>query len=123
MRETDHETLINNFIEENPYYKRTGLNKELKKLGLETYYFGFLPDAYFIDEKSKTITLLEVEDSSPITKKKFNLLLDFWFFVDCNSWFLNLITINFLTKTKSKINDDEFFRLEYDRFYEQRQTA
>jgi hypothetical protein len=117
---TKHELTIYDFIKNNKQYKKNGLRKDLLKMWHEVPKLDFIPDAFFIDKKNKTIKLLEVDGDSYTDKTKLKKLLDFFDFVDCHSWFLELKTISLFTGAISTIKDDDFKKLYWDNFWEQK---
>ncbi len=52
------------------------------------------PDAYKIDEAGRIVTIFEVEDTSPLSAAKLELLGNLWFFLDCEEWQLRVVTLD-----------------------------
>ena len=69
-----HSEAINQFLVENPTWMKCGLRKEVNKSlpkeeDSDFDVLGYIPKAFEIDEKNKTLRVLEIEDKSEITIK------------------------------------------------------
>lgn len=113
----EHSDAIDQFMAENPTWKKYGLRKtinlileDLEDEGFENS-LGFVPDAFDIDLENKTIRLLEIEGSSRITKRKMESIAMFAFDMDGRMWFTELHIINLITGARSKVTDDELLEL------------
>jgi hypothetical protein len=115
---TKHENALAALMAEEPRWKKSGLrravNEAIRKRNISDGYeetdgedwepsfsrhLGFIPDAFRVDPAARTVALLEVEDTSVINKDKLNRIVDFWYGLDCESWFCEVHIYNvFLSK-------------------------
>jgi hypothetical protein len=55
---------------------------------------SFVPDLWFIDEKERSVRLIEIEDTSPITPRKLNELIDFFWAMDNENWAVEVVVFD-----------------------------
>jgi len=86
---------------ENPDIKCKGFAGALRKLeekyGMEDNVASVdrvIPDAYWIDEKTCTIHIYEIEDSHSLEPYKLSRLIMLWFYYDCENWEFKVHIIN-----------------------------
>ena len=120
-----HEQIIVNFMRENPTWKRYKLRFELNKifrqLSQEEYGEDFseegweripllyyIPDGFEIDIANRTLNLLEVDDTSALSKQKARNLVNFWWALDDRNWFITLKSIAAHSGAISYMNDYDF---------------
>ena len=111
---TLHEQKIQEFVILHPNWQRTNLRKNLNKIfkNIEDDDEGipllkFIPDAYEIDVSMRIVRLLEVDGTSYTNSEKIIHICNFWFEMDCRSWFVELQTIHLFTGSTSIMNDDD----------------
>jgi hypothetical protein len=68
-----------------PHEEKVKLFEGLKEDWME-WRITFIPDLYSIDVKAREVRLFEIEDTSPLTDRKIAKLIDFWWFMDNESW-------------------------------------
>ena len=140
-----HEEIIVDFINKNPQYKRYKLRENFIKTLInqehvngctedeagkllskkDTYklysegigLFNYIPDAYFIDKKNRTLHILEVDGTSGTSKAKLSRMIDLWWFTDNEAWFLELTSISVHTEAISHIDDAAFYELSIKQIY------
>ncbi len=65
---------------------------------------GFIPDAFKIEWDVKNVSLLEIVDGCPVSKKKMVRILDFWFDLDNDDWSMELRIIDLTTGADSTVS-------------------
>ena len=120
---TPHEAAIQEFLRENPEWQRYELRKKLNKIFRDelVYLLGFIPDAFHIDRKVQTVSLLEVDGSSRLDTCKLRLICELWYILDALSWSCTLTTIHLPAKTRSVMTDDLLCRHWHDFIHEEGQ--
>lgn len=66
-------------------FKNTAYQKEYEEK-LARWNPSFRPDLWYVDSDKCEIILLEIEDTSPLKNKKIESLVNFWWFMDNESW-------------------------------------
>ena len=81
--------------------------KELCAQEKKTYSPGFLPDAFKFDHETKTVICVEVENTSRVDDRKFQLYTNAWFWLDCELWSIELHIYDRFGTLSAKLNDDD----------------
>lgn len=100
-----HETAVEKILQQDETLKTKGFSSSVKKIVseelLDDDYFidslRIIPDAYKIEdgghyETCKTVTIIEIEDSSKISNSKMEKIIDIWSALDNDSHILKLQT-------------------------------
>src|SRR5262249_19032468 len=79
----------------------------------ESCWEGYLPDAYCIDASEKLITLLEIEQHSPLTAHsgRVEAIIDLFWRLDYEGWGLNIVTVNKKTLARCTLSHSEIGRM------------
>jgi hypothetical protein len=112
----EHQLYVAQFLAKHPHWKRHGMMQELKKASHLFNDFGkasFIPDAFYVNKNSRTLSLLEIEMHSRLTPYKMTNLASFWWALDCGDWFMDLQIYNGVNKTSRFLSDKDFCQLYY----------
>ena len=72
---------------------------------------GFLPDAFKVDQEHKGIICVEVESTNPVNDRKMEIYVNAWFWLDCESWYLELHIYDRFGNLTAKLEDHDFCRM------------
>lgn len=86
-----HKEILRLFLSANPNYRATGFKSAIRSIG---YSFRFVPDAYEIDADARCATLVEVENTHPITNEKARAIAALCRSLDADSWTLRLYVMD-----------------------------
>jgi hypothetical protein len=86
MIELEHKKIFEDPESKNdPHEQKVELFEGLKEDWMK-WTISFIPDLYCIDRNEREVRLFEIEDTSPLTDIKLAKLIDFWWFMDNESW-------------------------------------
>lgn len=99
-KEAIHEVALGGVLERYaPWAGTTGFRREVSSaLGGEVKRFlsgwRYVPDAYILDPEMERLVVFEVEDSHPLTYRKYSAYADLAFALDCEEWEFKLFSVD-----------------------------
>jgi len=120
MKKSWHEQQICNLMKKCPRVKKNGFYKTLREVFKEDGWggdpltarnYGYIPDAYIVNEDAMNIVVFEVVDHHKITRERMCCITELWFGLDCEGWDMQMVAIYKHGRMRVDVTDNFYEQL------------